>query len=132
MATYTAALFETLRAQPPAAAAGGPGAATARGSRVAAMAAAERGGAPAPRAPAAVVAPAPDASLPRELEDCYAVIRFQRGQVAQLRERCATLEEQVAQVREGGGARHAASWRGLVAPARHSSFRAWRGEAPSA
>ena len=37
-------------------------------------------------------------TLPQELEDCYGVIRSQRSQVAQLRERSAILEEQVAEV----------------------------------
>lgn len=163
MASYTAALFETLR-QPTPAAAPAPAApydgSIARGVRVAALASAApaAGGAHVPvysaampRTPTAgAAAPSGDATapaaaaapLPRELEDCYAVIRFQRGQVAQLRARCATLEEQVGQVRlacagvprrragvggrcEGGARRHAACCRpaawGCVRQGQHGS-----------
>ena len=62
---------------------------------------------PKPNVPIGLAALGSDApttgSLPQELEDCYAVIRSQRNQVAQLRERAAILEEQVAEV----GARRA-------------------------
>ena len=40
-----------------------------------------------------------DSALPNELDECYAVIRFQRSQAAQLRGRIATLEEQNTIVR---------------------------------
>lgn len=37
--------------------------------------------------------------LPHEMEECYAVIRFQRVQIAQLRTKLASVEDQNAQVR---------------------------------
>ena len=38
-------------------------------------------------------------ALPHELDECYAVIRFQRAQILQLRNQMTTLEEQNLQVR---------------------------------
>ena len=38
-------------------------------------------------------------ALPHELDECYAVIRFQRAQISQLRGRTMVLEEQLHQVR---------------------------------
>lgn len=49
-------------------------------------------------------------ALPQELEECYAVISFQRAQIAQLRGRVAQLDEQLAQVRARREARYAARW----------------------
>ena len=39
-------------------------------------------------------------SLPHELDECYAVIRFQRAQISQLRGRTMVLEEQLHEVRQ--------------------------------
>jgi hypothetical protein len=36
--------------------------------------------------------------MPQEIEECYAVIRFQRAQITQLRSRAAALEDQLSQV----------------------------------
>jgi hypothetical protein len=97
MAAYTSRLFEALKAEGAPASTASPD----RGSRVAALASTTGGGGRGALQPGAA-APAAAGTAPTgaatTLEDCYAVIRFQRTQIGQLRSRCGSLEEQLAQV----------------------------------
>lgn len=87
--SYTAQLFESLLR----ASAEGSGSGSGSGSA-------------APSSSAGVSAPSSSSSagvaeVPHELDECYAVINFQRKQIGELRERVASLEEQNASVSLG-------------------------------